>query len=221
MDEVVLASGSVPTVAGDRLLTVPNVISVIRLTCLPVFIYLLFGRENRAAAAWLLAALGATDWIDGYIARRWNQVSELGKILDPVADRLLFIVGVGGILIDGSVPVWFAIAVLVREVVVGGTTVVIAALGAKRVDVTWVGKAGTFWLMFSFPFFLASHSTLGWHETAELLAWLTGIPGLVLSYIAWAMYAPLAVRALREGRAARTASELGASGTDPADRFRD
>ena len=220
MDEVVLASGSVPTVAGDRLLTVPNVISVIRLTCLPVFIYLLFGRENRAAAAWLLAALGATDWIDGYIARRWNQVSELGKILDPVADRLLFIVGVGGILIDGSVPVWFAIAVLVREVVVGGTTVVIAALGAKRVDVTWVGKAGTFWLMFSFPFFLASHSTLGWHETAELLAWLTGIPGLVLSYIAWAMYAPIAVKALREGRAARAGSELGASGTEPADKFR-
>ncbi len=194
-----------PSEGTDRRFTLPNVISIVRLLCLPIFLYLLFGRDNRAAAAWLLAALGTTDWIDGYIARRWNQVSELGKILDPVADRLLFFVGVGGILIDGSVPVWFAAAVLVREAVVGLTTVIIAALGARRIDVTWFGKAGTFGLMMAFPFFLASHSTLGWHETAGWLAWATGIPGLVLSYIAWAMYAPMAVRALREGRADRRA----------------
>ena len=195
-----------PVEAGSsQVLTIPNVISIVRLSCLPVFVWLLFGRENRAAAAWMLAALGTTDWIDGYIARRWNQVSELGKILDPVADRLLFFVGVGGILIDGSVPVWFAVAVLVREAVVGITTVVIAALGAKRIDVTWFGKAGTFGLMMAFPLFLASHSTLGWHETAGWLAWVTGGPGIVFSYIAWAMYAPMAVNALREGRAARAA----------------
>lgn len=194
---------------GSAILTIPNVISLIRLSCLPIFLYLLFGRDNRAAAAWLLAALGATDWIDGYIARRWHQVSEIGKILDPVADRLLFFVGVGGILIDGSVPTWFAVMVLVREGVVAFTTVAIAALGARRVDVTWFGKAGTFGLMMAFPFFLASHSTLGWHETANVLAWVTGIPGLILSYIAWAMYAPIAVRALREGRAARAAAAEG------------
>lgn len=189
---------------GSAILTIPNVISLVRLGCLPVFLYLLFGRDDRAAAAWLLAALGATDWIDGYIARRWDQVSELGKILDPVADRLLFFVGVGGILVDGSVPTWFAVMVLVREAVVAITTVVIAALGAKRVDVTWWGKAGTFGLVCAFPLFLASHSTLSWHELAGVLAWVTGIPGLILSYVAWAMYAPIAVRALREGRAART-----------------
>ena len=192
--------------ARDAILTIPNVISLIRLLCMPVFVYLLFGRENRAAAAWLLAALGATDWIDGYIARQYQQVSELGKILDPVADRLLFFVGVGGILIDGSVPIWFAAMVLVREFVVAVTTVVLAAFGARRVDVTWWGKAGTFGLMMAFPFFLASHSTLGWADTAGFLAWATGIPGLVLSYISWAMYAPLGARALREGRADRAAA---------------
>ena len=88
----------------DRILTIPNVITVVRLLCLPVFLWLLFDEENRAAAAWLLGVLGATDFVDGYIARHFNQVSELGKILDPVADRLLFFVGVGAILIDGSVP---------------------------------------------------------------------------------------------------------------------
>lgn len=204
-DEAAAPSGA------DRLWTLPNLISIIRLCCLPLFLWLLFGREDRASAAWLLAALGTTDWIDGYIARRWNQVSELGKILDPVADRLLFFVGVGGSLVDGSVPTWFAVAVLVREAVVGVTTVVIAALGARRIDVTWFGKAGTFGLMVAFPLFLAGESTLSWHETAQTLAWVAGIPGLILSYIAWALYAPLAVRALRDGRADRRAAAGGAS----------
>jgi cardiolipin synthase len=190
---------------GAGVLTLPNVITLIRLACLPVFLWLLFAEENRAAAAGLLAALGITDWVDGYLARHLHQESELGKVLDPVADRLLFFVGAGGILIDGSVPVWFATVVLVREVLVGGTTLVLAALGARRIDVTWFGKAGTFFLMIAFPLFLASHSTLGWADTAEVLAWLAGIPGLALSLYAAAAYVPLARRALREGRAERHA----------------
>jgi cardiolipin synthase (CMP-forming) len=195
---------------ADRLLTIPNVISVVRLCCLPLFLYLLFGRDNRAAAAWLLAALGTTDWIDGYIARHFDQVSELGKILDPVADRLLFFVGVGGIMIDGSCPLWFGIAVLVREVLVAGATLALAALGARRIDVTWFGKAGTFGLMVAFPLFLASHSTLGWADTAEVLAWIAGIPGLVFGYISLVMYVPLGIEALRAGRADR-ASRVGSA----------
>lgn len=190
--------------AGEsRILTLPNLITIVRLSCLPVFLWLLFARDNRAAAAWLLAALGITDWVDGYLARHMHQVSELGKILDPVADRLLFIVGAGGILADGSVPVWFAVVVLVREILVGGATLALAAMGARRIDVTWFGKAGTFCLMIAFPLFLASHSTLGWADTAGVLAWLAGIPGLVLSIYAAILYVPLARRALAEGRADR------------------
>jgi cardiolipin synthase len=190
----------------SRLLTLPNAITLVRLSCLPVFLWLLFGRDNRAAAAWLLAALGATDWVDGYLARRMGQVSELGKVLDPVADRLLFLVGGGAILVDGSVPTWFALVVLVRETLVGGTTLVLAALGARRIDVTWFGKAGTFLLMVAFPLFLASHSTLGWADVAEVLAWAAGIPGLALSLYAAVLYVPLARRALAEGRADKRAS---------------
>jgi cardiolipin synthase (CMP-forming) len=188
----------------DRILTVPNVITLLRLACLPLFLYLLFGRDNRAAAGWLLAALGATDWVDGYVARRFGQVSTLGKILDPVADRLLFFVAVGGILIDGSVPWLVAVLVLVREALVAGATLTLAAMGARRIDVTWVGKAGTFGLMVAFPLFLAAESTLGWRDTAEVLAWIAVVPGLVLSYVSMAMYIPLGRRALREGRASRT-----------------
>ena len=134
-----------------------------------------------------------------------HQVSELGKILDPVADRLLFLVGAGGIMVDGSVPLWFAITVLVREVLVGATTLVLAALGARRIDVTWFGKAGTFGLMIAFPLFLASHSDLSWADTAGVLAWVAGIPGWSLSLYAAALYVPLARQALADGRADRAA----------------
>jgi cardiolipin synthase (CMP-forming) len=195
-----------PSPPEARVLTLPNVITLVRLACLPVFLWLLFGAEDRAAAAWLLAALGVTDWVDGYLARHMHQESELGKVLDPVADRLLFFVGAGGILIDGSVPTWFAVIVLVRETLVGGATLLLAALGARRIDVTWFGKAGTFGLMMAFPLFLASHSDLSWADTAGVLAWLTGIPGLVLSLYAAVLYVPMARRALAEGRAERGAA---------------
>ena len=114
---------------------------------------------------------------------------------------LLFFVAAAGILIDGSVPPWFAVIVLVRETLVGGATIVLAALGARRIDVTWFGKAGTFGLMIAFPLFLASHSDLSWADAAGVLAWVAGIPGLVLSLYAAVLYIPIARRALREGRA--------------------
>jgi cardiolipin synthase len=184
-----------------QVLTLPNLITLARLACLPLFLWLLFGKEDRAAAAALLALLGITDWVDGYLARHLGQVSELGKVLDPVADRLLFLVGAGGILIDGSVPAWFAVIVLVRETLVGGATLVLAALGARRIDVTWFGKAGTFGLMIAFPLFLASNSDLSWADSAGVLAWIAGIPGLALSLYAAVLYVPIALRALSEGRA--------------------
>jgi cardiolipin synthase (CMP-forming) len=184
----------------DRVLTVPNLITAARLACIPVFVYLLFGRDNRAAAAWLLGILGATDWVDGWVARRFGQVSRLGKVLDPLADRLLLIVGITCILIDGSAPLWFGIAVLAREALVAGTTLVLAAMGARRIDVTWFGKAGTFALMWAFPLFMGGASTLSYAPFVNLLAWCFAIPGLVLSYYSAVRYVPLARAALAEGR---------------------
>src|SRR5262245_50800668 len=116
----------------------------------PVFLWLLFGAENWFYAGLLLGALGATDWVDGYIARRYNQVSELGKMLDPIADRILFIVCVGGIIIAGAAPLVFSILVVVREVAVGAVTAILTLRGMKRIDVQWVGKAATLALMFAF-----------------------------------------------------------------------
>ena len=188
----------------SRILTVPNAISVVRLLMIPVFLYLLFGRDNRAAAAWLLAVLGATDWVDGYIARHFDQTSTLGKILDPTADRLMLLTSVGAIIIDGAIPPVIAVLVLVREGAVAITALVLAAMGARRIDVTWYGKAGTFGLMFAIPFFLASESTLGWRDTGEVLAWICVVPGLIFGYIAAVQYIPMGRQALREGRVGAT-----------------
>ena len=164
---------------------------------------MLLGIGNRAGAGIMLAVLGSTDWVDGYIARHYDQGSELGKVLDPTADRLLFLVGVIAMLVDGSLELWFGVAMLVREGGVALMFLVLGALGATRVDVTWWGKTGTFGLMIALPLFLLGHSSVGWADGALVAAWVIGIPSLVISYYAAALYVPLGLAALREGRAAR------------------
>ncbi len=186
----------------DRIFTVPNVLSVVRLLFLPLFLWLLFGRENRHAAAWLLAVLCASDFLDGYIARHFDQVSALGKVLDPVADRILLGVGGVAIIVDGSIPRWLGILALAREAAVGITAIALALMGARRIDVQFVGKAGNFLLMLAFPLFLASNPDGGvsWHEVARPLAWVCAVPGLVLSWYSAFRYVPLAKDALARGR---------------------
>jgi cardiolipin synthase len=187
----------------DRLLTLPNAITIVRLSCLPLFLWLLFGKENRVAAAALLGALGATDWVDGYVARRFHQISDVGKVLDPLADRLLFIVGVGALIIDGSVPLVFAWLVVAREVILGVTLVLLTLAGMQRFDVTWWGKAGTFALMVAFPMFLFGASGTSLDGLWQFVGWGFGIPGLVMSYYAAITYIPTIRRSLAAGRAAR------------------
>ena len=198
-----------PAANTDRILTIPNVMSLIRLCCIPLFLYLLFGRDNRAGAAWLLGGLGATDWIDGYIARHFNQVSELGKVLDPTADRLMFIVALIGMIVDRAGPVWFYVLVLVREALFGGTVLIATIAGMKRFDVTWWGKLATFLLMFALPGLLIGASDLGVHLEFEIAAWILGVPGIVISYYTAIAYVPILRKNLREGRVERAAKGVG------------
>lgn len=186
----------------DNIWTLPNLFTLLRLLCLPIFLYLLFGADNRAGAAWLLAGLGSTDWVDGYIARRFNQTSEFGKVFDPTVDRLFFFVAVVAIIIDGSIPTWFAVAVLVREVLVGGV-IAFATLFLKmeRFGVTWLGKCATFLLMGAVPSFLIGSTDVWEAPFFAVLAWAFGLPGLVLSYWTGIAYIPLVRRGVAAGRA--------------------
>jgi cardiolipin synthase len=192
----------------DALRTWPNLVTVVRLAFIPLFVWLLFDTNHRAIAAWLLATLGATDWIDGFLARRLHQVSNLGKILDPVADRILVITGLLCVAAAAGVPWWFALVTLARELIVSILTLVLAALGAARIDVLWWGKVSTFTLMTSYPLFLLTtnphHAALtSWQQPIRDCTWVIAILGLTLSWIVLAGYVKPALRALRTGRQAR------------------
>ena len=183
---------------ASEILTWPNLATLVRLGCIPLFVWLLFGRENRAAAAWLLAVLGSTDWVDGWLARKLDQGTDFGAMFDPVVDRLLFFVAVPSLIIDGSVPLAVATAVLAREALVAVFAIVVAAAGGARLVVTWEGKTGTFLLMFAFPMFLGAASTLSYAPILAVLAWLFAVPGLAYSwYSALGQYLPEVWRLLR------------------------
>jgi cardiolipin synthase (CMP-forming) len=189
-------------------LTLPNAITVVRIGCIPLFVWLL-ARPDRSgwlAAAALLAVLGATDGVDGWLARHLDQVSTLGKVLDPIADRLLLGVAAVASIVAGAIPMWVAVVALTREALVATGFLVVAAAGGRRMDVQWAGKAGTFGLMCALPLFLAGHSTVSWHAAAEVLAWVAVIPALALGWYAAATYLPRARRVVAEARAATTQS---------------
>jgi cardiolipin synthase len=198
-----------PELAHDRgVWTVPNAISLARLAGIPVFLWLLLGKDQPLEAGILFAVLGATDWVDGYIARRFDQGSEFGKILDPVSDRIMLIAGAIGLLISGDVPIWVGVVVLAREALLSVVTLILAAAGARRIDVQWVGKAGTLALMFALPLFVlvAELDPSAMRDVIEVITWLFTIGGLALSYYAAALYIPMARTALADGRAAREGS---------------
>jgi cardiolipin synthase (CMP-forming) len=189
----------------DRVLTVPNALTVIRLLCIPLFVWLLAqpDRSDWVAAALLLGGLGVTDGVDGYVARHFNQVSSVGKVLDPTADRLLLGVAAIAIVVAGAVPVGVAVVALSREALVAIGFLIVAAAGGRRMDVQWAGKAATFGLMFALPLFLIGHAPNQWRHIAEGLAWLAVIPALALGWYAAITYIPMARTALSEGRRRR------------------
>lgn len=191
-------------VGEGRILTLPNLVTIVRLGLLPVYCWLLFGKHDTVAAAILLAVIGTTDWVDGQLARRLHQVSALGKILDPVADRILMLTAVITITWVHAVPLWFAGLTLARELLISLATLLLAALGGRRVDVLFVGKAGTFALMSAYPALLIGHGPATWQAWFRGFGWVTGVLGLALAWVALFSYVAPALEALREGRTARS-----------------
>lgn len=180
----------------DRIWTVPNLLSIGRLGLVGLFCWLLFGPDDRVAAAAVLAVAGATDFVDGYVARRFHQVTTLGKVIDPTADRVVVATGVIAIAVYGAVPPWLAALVLSREALVSLAVLGLAALGARRIDVLWLGKAGTFGLMGCFPLFLLSYAPQGWAHDLRDVTWVLVFPALAFSLAAAVSYLPLARQAL-------------------------
>jgi cardiolipin synthase len=184
------------------MLTLPNLISVIRLALVPVFAWLLVGADEPVAAGFLLGFIGATDWIDGYLARKLNQVSEVGKILDPLADRIAVVTALIAGLVTGYLPVWFAWLLIIREVLVGIGALAVALLGHTSLAVRRLGKLATLLVYTAVAWFLVG---AGWGP-GLIVAWVSGVPGLVLYYAVAVQYAGDAAATMRGGGEKGTAN---------------
>jgi cardiolipin synthase len=187
--------GSTPS--SSRILTLPNAISAARIALIPAFWVLITDPSTTTAGILLFGAVMATDWVDGTIARRTGQVSEVGKVLDPLADRAVILAGLLALVVRDAFPAWAAALIVVRDVgvlVIGG----IALAGRKvRIDVRWVGKVATFSLMTAIPWI--SWGTLGLPlaEAALVCGWAMYVVGITEYYVAAWAYLHDVRRALR------------------------
>ena len=160
-----------PVTRSDRIWTVPNLISFLRLLGVPLFLYLLLGPHHDVAAVVVLAVGGTTDWVDGYVARRLGQVSRLGELLDPFADRLYIIATLIGFTVREVIPWWLTAGLLLRELVLGVALLVLRRHGYGPPPVHYVGKTGTFALLAAFPVLLLAHAVPAWSPVASPVGW--------------------------------------------------
>lgn len=183
----------------DRVLTLPNAITAVRLAGLPVFVWLVLGVERYLAAFWVLVLIATTDWIDGYVARRFDQVSRIGKLVDPLVDRLLLATATITLVVAGLLPWPLLLAILLRDVVVLGASLVWFA-GVPPIPVSRIGKAATALLMIGVPGFLLSGVAWAGADVIRVVAWVTTVAGIVLYYAAAVRYGRVAL-AIRRARA--------------------
>jgi CDP-diacylglycerol--glycerol-3-phosphate 3-phosphatidyltransferase len=168
-----------PVLPPDRVLTVPNALSAIRLALIPVFVYvLLFAHANGWAVAILMFS-GASDWADGKIARTLNQSSRLGVLLDPAVDRLYMVTVPIVLAISGIVPWWFVITLLARDGLLAATLPLLRSRGLSALPVTYVGKAATFALMSGFPLVLLGTGGAMWSRVLRACGW---------GFLGWGLY---------------------------------
>ncbi len=181
-----VANKSEEYVVSNKILTIPNLLSFIRLCSIPVFLYLLFNDYNLAATI-LFAVAASTDWVDGQIARRTNSVSRLGQLLDPAVDRLLMISGVLGLFIIGRLPLWIILFVLIRDLLLlfGGSYLI--SRYHIRVPVIYLGKVATTFLYIGFAGILLNWPLLlglSWVD----VSWLPLFNSEFYSWGYWAVY---------------------------------
>ena len=187
-----------------RVVTIPNAISVARLAGVPVFLWLILGPRTQAADSWavvLLFAAGASDWLDGKIARALNQQSRLGELLDPAADRLYIVATIFALAIRAIIPWWLVGLLVARELVLGGALLALRAGGYGPLQVSFVGKAATLSLFYAFPLLLlGSHQGI-FAEVARVVGWAMAIWGTALYWCAAGLYLVQARRLLVAGEA--------------------
>ncbi len=172
-----------------RVWTVPNALSIGRLMGLPLFLWLVLGPHADGWALAVLMVSGITDYLDGYLARRLDQASRLGQILDPVADRLYILAVVIGLALRDIVPWWFAIILPMRDVLLWGLVPILRTRGYSALPVHFLGKAATFNLLYAFPLLLLGDGSGSAATLAKVFGWAFAGWGISLYWWAGVLYA--------------------------------
>lgn len=159
------------TAPSDRVWTIPNALSALRLAGVPLFLWLVLGPKDDAWAVAVLAAGGITDYLDGKIARRYNLASRLGALLDPAADRLYVLATLAALTDRGIVPIWLSATIVGRDIVLAIGLIVLRRHGHPPPEVTWLGKAATLNLLYAFPLLLLSIGDNTFEHLARPFAW--------------------------------------------------
>ncbi|MGB6181026.1 MAG: CDP-alcohol phosphatidyltransferase family protein [Rhodococcus sp. (in: high G+C Gram-positive bacteria)] len=184
-------------VARDRIMTVPNALSLLRLIGVPVFLWLLLVEQAYGWALLLLLVSGATDWLDGKLARLLDQQSALGALLDPFVDRLYVVTTLIGFAIAGILPWWVAVALIARDAVLAASLLIYRRRGLAPPEVIYLGKAATFVLMSALPFLLAARVEWGGADAVQAPAQALLVWGTALYLWTGALYLALALGPVR------------------------
>nr|WP_233604585.1 CDP-alcohol phosphatidyltransferase family protein [Micromonospora sp. HM5-17] len=185
------------------MLTVPNLISFVRLLGVPLFLYLFLVVRADVAAVVVLAVGGLSDWVDGYVARRLRQVSRLGELLDPVADRLYILATLVALTAREVVPWQFTVALLARELVLSGNLAVLRRYGYRPPPVHYLGKTATFVLLTAFPVLLLAHAVPAAAAASGAIGWGLAWWGLGLYWLAGLLYLRQGAGLVRVARSVR------------------
>lgn len=172
----------------DRVLTLPNVLSFIRLLGVPLFLWLLLGPQADLIAVAVLAVGGFTDWLDGYLARKWSQRSRLGQVLDPIADRLYILATLVGLMIRDIIPWWLVAILVARDLLLLTLVPALRARGYTSLPVHFLGKAATFCLLYAFPLVLLGAADNAFGAVARVAGWAFALWGTGLYWWAGILY---------------------------------
>jgi cardiolipin synthase len=177
-----------PERASTAILTIPNALSFVRIALIPVFVWLIVDRDTTLGGLLLFGAVASTDWVDGAVARATGQISELGKVLDPVADRLSLAAVLIALIVRGAFPLWAALLILVRDAVILVAGLALLAGRGARIDVRYIGKVATFCLMSSIAAVAWGNLGYALPEGFLVIGWSMFAVGVVDSYVAMALY---------------------------------
>ncbi len=175
--------------ATGRVLTLPNVISASRLLGVPLFLWLVLGPEEDLWALVVLMVSGVSDFLDGWLARKLNQTSELGRLLDPVADRLYILAVVLGLALREVIPWWMAVSLPLRDLLLWGLVPLLRTRGYSALPVHFLGKAATFNLLYAFPLLLLGDGDSTAATLAQVFGWSLALWGIGLYWWAGVLYA--------------------------------